>query len=145
MNMINTKNITEAKKLIKKSKSPIIIKSQNTTFDRKIIESGNFEILVSPETHGKKDHPKYLYSGLNHIIVKIATKNKIAIGIDLKNIQSLEKKQKAQTLARIRQNIKVCRKAGCKLVLLNYKDKKDAQNLLLSLGASTKQAREAIN
>ena len=145
MNMINTKNITEAKKLIKKSKSPIIIKSQNTTFDRKIIESGNFEILLSPEAHGKKDHPKYLDSGLNHIIVKIATKNKIAIGIDLKNIQSLEKKQKAQTLARIRQNIKVCRKAGCKLVLLNYKDKKDAQNLLLSLGASTKQAREAIN
>jgi len=144
MNMINTKNITEAKKLIKKSKKPIIIKSQNTTFDRKIIESGKFEILLSPETKGEKDHPKYLDSGLNHVIAKIAAKNKIAIGIDLKKIQSLEKKQKAKTLARIKQNIKVCRKAKCKLIMINYKDKKDAQNLLLSLGASTKQAKEAI-
>jgi RNase P/RNase MRP subunit p30 len=163
--MINTKNINEARKLLKKSKKPIIIKSQNIMFDRKILESGGFDILLFPtnktlykqdaasrvasnlETRASyfqtKDHPKYLDSGLNHVMAKIAAKNKIAIGIDVSKLHSLSPKEKAIHLSRIKQNIKVCKKAKCKLSLLNYKDKKDAMNLLLSLGASTKQTKEA--
>ncbi|MFH1290047.1 MAG: hypothetical protein ABIH92_01425 [Nanoarchaeota archaeon] len=149
--MINTSNLQKAKNEIKTAKHPIIIQSQDLEFNRKMLEYGKFDILLSPELTGgwagkfPRDKLKQLSSGLNHIMAKIAAKNGVAIGIDLQAIRSISnKKQKAQTIARIIQNIKTCRKAECGLVLLNYKDKKDAFEFLISLGASTKQAKEAL-
>lgn len=144
--MISTTKLETAKKLIKISKEkPIIVNAQNNEFNRKIIEYGKFDILLSIELGDKKDKMKILDSGLNNIMAKIATKNKIAIGLDLREISKLEKKEKALTIARIKQNINVCKKAKTKLALLNIKDKKDATSFLLSLGASTSQAKQAIN
>jgi|SRR3989344_1929847 len=143
--MINTTNLEQAKKQIKQEKSPIMIKAQDPEFNRKVLEYGRFNILLFPESNVvKKDKPKQLDSGLNHVLAEIATKNKVRIGIDLKDLRSMERKEKAIQLARIRQNIKICRKAKTKLALKNIKDKKDAFSLLLTLGASTQQAKEAI-
>ena len=144
--MISTTNINQAKEQIKKSKKPIIVKSQNNSFNRAILEYGRFDILLDIETTDEnRDKPKQLASGLNHILAKAAAKNNISIGIDLETLSKLNKKAKAKRLAKIKQNIKLCRKAKCKLVLVNYKDKKDAQDILISLGASSQQAKESVN
>lgn len=146
MTLINTLNLEQARKLIREAKeNPIIVEAQADEFNRKILEYGKFDILLNIESsERKKDKPKQLSSGLNHVLAKIAAKNNIAIGIDLDEIRYLEKKEKAQRLARIKQNIKICRKAKTKIVCLNVKDKIDAFNLLLSLGASTKQAKQSL-
>ena len=145
---ISTPNLSEAQKQILKSQNekPIIVKSQTLEFNRAILEYGKFNVLLSPEKHSEKpkDKPKALDSGLNHVLAKIAAKNKIAVGIEIQEISNLEKKEKAQRLARIKQNIKICRKAKCQFAIINYKDKIDSFNFLLSLGASTQQAKEAI-
>lgn len=151
--MITTNNTEQAKSQIKKAlaenKKPIIVKAQSLEFNRKLLEYGKFDILLdihTSETNQKekqKDKLKYLASGLNHVLAKIAAKNSISIGIDLEKIRSLEKKQKALALARIKQNIKLCRKAKAKITLLNYKEKRNAFSLLISLGASTQQAQDA--
>lgn len=144
--MISTNNLEQAKKEIKNAKKKlIIVKAQSLEFNRKILEHGNFNILASIEFSAKqKPHQKALDSGLNHVLAKIAAKNNISIGIYLKELRSLSKEQKALALAKIRQNIKICRKAKAKISLLNVKDKKDALSFLLSLGASTQQANQAI-
>jgi len=143
--VISETNINKAKEKIKSSKEkPIIVKAQSIEFNRKILEHGRFDILLGIEYLSKTDKIKQLSSGLNHVLAKIAAKNKIAIGVDISQLKKLEKKQKAVVLARIRQNVKICRKAKCKIKLLNYNDKKSAQFLLLTLGASTQQAKEAI-
>ena len=143
--MISTKSLDEARKLILKTKEkPIIVQGQDDIFNRKILEYGKIDILLSPEAGSRKDRPKQLDSGLNSIMGAIASKNKIAIGIDIKEINGLDKAGKARRLARIRQNIKICRKANANLALVNIKDKKDAQALLISLGASTQQASRAL-
>ncbi len=147
--MISTPNIEQAKGLIKKAienkEKPIIIKAQNPEFNRKILEYGKFDILLDIESTVKnKDSSKYLDSGLNHILAKIAAKNNISIGIDLKQIQSLDKKQKAIMLSKIIQNIKLCRKAKANLKLINCKDKRTAFSFLISLGASIQQAKDAL-
>ncbi len=147
--MINTQNIEQAKNLIKETietkENPIIVKAQSPDFNRKILEYGKFNILLSIEsTTKKKDASKYLDSGLNHILAKIAARNNIAIGINLEEINPLDKKQKAIQLSKIIQNIKICRKEETKIRLLNYKDKKTAFSFLISLGASTQQTKEAI-
>ncbi len=145
--MINTSNIEQAKSLIRKSKEkPIIVKAQNLEFNRNILEYGKFHILLSIESSKSKQYSqKHMDSGLNHVLAKIATKNNISLGIDLKEMQELDKKEKAKKLAKIIQNIKICRKAKTKIKLLNYKDKKTAFSFLISLGASTNQAQQAID
>ena len=144
--MISTNNLEQAKKEIKNAKEKqIIVKAQSLEFNRKILEYGQFNILLSIESSARqKSHQRTFDSGFNHVLAKIAAKNNISIGIDLKELRSLSKEQKALALAKIRQNIKICRKAKAKISLLNAKDKKDAFSLLLSLGASTQQANQAI-
>jgi RNase P/RNase MRP subunit p30 len=143
--MINEKNPEKAKILIRKARRPILVKAQNNTFNRALLEYGKFDTLIGLEFGDKKDGLKYLDSGLNSILARIAKKNKISIGIDLDKLRYLEKKEKGKVLARTKQNIKLCNKVGTKIKILNQKDKKDAFSLLISLGASTKQAEEAVN
>lgn len=147
--MISTINPEQAKNQIKKAvaenKKPIIVKAQSLDFNRKILEYGKFNILLDiHNTKENKDKIKSLASGLNRVLAKIAAKNSVSLGIDMKEIRSLEKKQKALTLARIKQNIKIARKANASLKLINFKDEHNARALLLSLGASTRQAKEAL-
>ena len=144
--MINTSNLEQAKNLIKQSKEkPIIVRAQNLEFNRKILEYGKFNILLSIENNtDKSESKKYLDSGLNHILAKIAAKNNTSIGINMQEIKSIDKKNKAMRLAKIIQNIKICRKAKTKIKLLNYQDKITAFSFLISLGSSTRQAKEAI-
>jgi len=143
--MISTNNLEQAKKEIKNAKEKqIIVKAQSLEFNRKILEYGQFNILLSISSARQKSHQRTFDSGFNHVLAKIAAKNNISIGIDLKELRSLSKEQKALVLAKIKQNIKICRKAKAKISLLNAKDKKDAFSLLLSLGASTQQANQAI-
>ncbi|MBI2451521.1 hypothetical protein HYV50_00415 [Candidatus Pacearchaeota archaeon] len=146
MQIINTANIEEARKKIKDSKEkPIIVKAQDENFNRKILEYGKFDILLFPSQTKKKYSLKYMDSSLNHVLAKIATKNNLSIGFDMSSIKDLEKKQKAIELSRIRQNIKICRKAKTKIKILNYKDGRGVSSFLISLGASTQQAKEAVS
>ncbi len=143
--IINTTNLNEARKQILKSKEQtIIVWAQNPEFNRKIIEYGKFYILLFPEQRKKHNKLKFLDSGFNHIIAKLAAKNKITIAYDISIIKNLEKKEKALELSRLKQNIKICRKAKTVIKLLNVKDEKDAQALLISLGASTQQTIEGL-
>ena len=57
----------------------------------------------------------------------------------------LTKKEKAERLSRIRQNISLCRKAKVSIKILFSKKVREAKSLLLTLGASTKQTKEAID
>lgn len=143
--MISEKNVEIAKKLIKNEKKPIIVKAQNDEFNRKMLEYGHFDVLLSIESGERKRGVRQIDSGFNHVLASLAKKNKITIGIDIKEISGLNKEMKGIRLSRIIQNIKLCKKSGTKLVAMNYKDKRDIFSLLVSLGASTKQAKEAIS
>ncbi|MEK6933295.1 MAG: hypothetical protein AABW75_00275 [Nanoarchaeota archaeon] len=142
--IIETDNPEKAKQAIKSIKnSPIIIKSKNLDFDRKLLEYGKFDILLDIEKTNGKNTLRYINSGLNHVLARIASKNNIALGIDLLALSKKNKKEKAELLTKIKQNIKICRKAGVKIKALFYKDKKDVMSLFQSLGASSQQAIES--
>ena len=143
--MISTQNLQQAINQIKQAKNkPIVVKAQNEEFNRRILEYGKFDIILDVHETEGKDKLKQRDSGLNHVLAKIASKNGVAIGIDLEKIRVKEKKEKALTLGRIIQNIKICRKAKAKMKLINYKDEKDAFDFMISLGANTPQAKDAV-
>lgn len=143
--MISTNNIEQAKTLIRTSKEkPLVVLAQHDDFNRKILEYGHFDILLGIEAGNRERTLRNIDSGFNHVLAEIAKKNKVALGIDMQELSKLKKEEKAMRLERIMQNIKICRKSSTKIILLNYKDKKDAFSFLVALGASTKQAKEAL-
>lgn len=141
--IISTQNLQQAKDQIKKSSKPIIVRAQSDEFNRKILEYGKFDILLSLED-AKSNSIRKINSGFNHVLAKIAAKNKIALGIDMQELAQLGKKDKAQVLSKIIQNIQIARKAKCQIKVLNFTDKTNALNFLLSLGASTQQAKNSF-
>lgn len=143
--IINEVNIEKTKQLLKKAEKPVIIAAQDDIFNRKMLEYGKFDLLLGLEKIERKDKLKQLDSGFNHVLAAIAAKNKIEIGVDLNQIRKLDKKEKAKQLARIIQNIKISRKNKVNIRFFNFKEKKDVFSLMQNLGASSKQAKEAIS
>ncbi len=148
MKIISEKNLEKAKNIIRNlNEKPVVVLAQNLEYNRKMLEWGKFDVLLDLEFSSDigKDKLKQVNSGFNHVLAKIAAKNRIAIGISLDSVRDLENKKKAIVLEKLIQNIKFCRKAGTKIILFNYKDDKDAIAFLLSLGSDTKQAKESLN
>jgi len=124
MDIIDTNNLNEARKQIQKLKKEgkeIIVKAQDNEFNRKILENKDVDVFLSPEIHNRKDFLKQRDSGLNEIICKLAKKNNIRIGIDIEKLKKLNKKEKAKALARIIQNIRLCKKTKTKIGIFQKK------------------------
>lgn len=148
MNIITTTNLNEARKQadkIRKESKQIIILSQDDEFNRKALEIKGLNMLVINEELEIKDYSKQRNSGLNEVLANICAGKKIAVGIQIEKIINKNEIEKARTLARLAQNIMLCKKAGTRLVFVgDIKDKLALQSMLLTLKASTKQAKEAL-
>ncbi|MEK6859355.1 MAG: hypothetical protein AABX54_00935 [Nanoarchaeota archaeon] len=151
MTIINTLNLQEIRNQIQKAKKSnpdeiIIIKAGDEEFNRKVLEIKGVNILLSPESHNRKDKLKQRDSGLNEFLCKLASKNNIKIAIDIEQLQKLEKKQKAKTLARIIQNIKLCKRTKTQIILFPEEkyDKLDVMSFITILKGSTEQAKQSI-
>ena len=90
-----------------------------------------FNRIAKPKR--KKDFSKQRDSGLNTVLVNIAKKNGVLVGIDLDEIRFSEKKEKAKIIARVMQNVNLCKK---KRVQMKFISRKGLRNefILKSLG-----------
>jgi RNase P/RNase MRP subunit p30 len=144
--MINTDNLEIARKEIDKllkSKKKVIILGKSIEFNRKILENKKVNTLIISHKE-KKDKLRQRDSGLNQVLCKIARENNITIAFDFSELEG-EKKEKALLLARLIQNIKLCRKYKTKFIILSNKKEKDSLfSFLLTLGCDTKTAKEAL-
>jgi len=135
----------------KKEKKIIALFGGGDLFNRRAIETLKINYLVSPERGFKKDTLKQRDSGLNHVITKEAKKKGITIIINFSEISSLKGKEKAIRLEKIIQNIKICRKTGCKIKIASLaKDKiltigeNERKALGTSFGMSSEQTKDSI-
>ncbi len=151
MQIINTTDLNKAKKEIQtfkkeKPKSQIVVQAQDEKFNRKILENKDVDIFLDPHTHNRKEYLKQRDSGLNEFLCKLAKENNIKIGIDISKLTKLEKKQKSKILARIIQNIKLCKRTKTQIILFpNTHKKQDILSFFISLKGSTEQAKQAFN
>lgn len=144
--MITTSNINEARKQIqklKKENKEVVIEAQDDEFNRKIFENKDVDLIFGLE-FDRKDFLKQRNSGLNEVLCKLAKENNIKVGIDFSKIRKLDKLEKARVLARVKQNMELCKRIGCRLIILGDYSKQDVMSFFLSLGGSTKQAIEAF-
>lgn len=145
--IINTPSLNETRKQIQKQKKDfpdklIVVQAQSPEYNRKILENSDVDVLLSPELHERKEHLKQRDSGLNEILCKLAKKNNIKIGINIQPIKNLQKEQKAIILARIIQNIQLCRKTKTPIKLIPPLSKQETLSFILTLKGSTEQAKQ---
>ncbi len=148
--ILNTNNLNEIRNLIQKLKKSnlneiIVVKAGDEEFNRVVLEIKGVNILLSPELHERRDKLKQRDSGLNEFLCKLAAKNNIKIAIDIQCLQKLDKKTKAQVLARIIQNIALCKRTKTQIILWpeNKYNKLDAMSFITTSGGSTQQGRNA--
>ncbi|MAG07787.1 hypothetical protein CMI46_03150 [Candidatus Pacearchaeota archaeon] len=145
--MIESSSINEVRKEIGKlvsKKRQVVVVARDEDFNRKVLEQKNVDVLLFSDFFGR-DKLKQRDSGLNQVLCKIAAKNKVVVGIDVKAL--FLAKNLSRALARVMQNIRLCRKYKVGVVLVNVKgkDKKDLHGFLLTLGADTKMAKNAVD
>jgi RNase P/RNase MRP subunit p30 len=110
--------------------------------NRKILEKLEINIFLINQEN-RRDFQKQRNSGFNHVIAKIAKKKNTTIGINLDEIvESKNPKEKAEILARIHQNIKLCNKNKLKMKFIAQKESNnrnlhDLKSLGLILGMPT--------
>lgn len=148
LEMINTNNLNEARKQadkLRKEGKPIALLSQDDEFNRKALEIKGLNMIVINENYPQRDYTKQRSSGLNEVLVKICLDKNIVIGIQLSEIIKKDDAEKAKSLARLAQNIMLCKKAGAKLVFIGEtkRDKLALQSIMSILGASTSQAKQS--
>ena len=146
--IFQTTNLNELRKQIQKLKKQnkeelIIVRAGDEEFNRKVLEIKDVNILLGSELHLRKDKLKQRDSGLNEFLCKLAAKNNIKIGINMDEIQKLDKKQKAKALARIIQNIRLCKRTKTQIILWpeNKYKKQDIIAFVTTLKGSTEQAK----
>ena len=136
---IHEKDFSKARDLIRKNKGKkIVFSSDDDELNRKILEKEKINVLLL-NLKEKKDRQKQRESGLDHVMAKLAKKNNVAIGVDFNEILESNGKMKAEILARVRQNIKICNKNKLKMVFLGFQEKNnyDLKSLGLVLGMPT--------
>ena len=145
----------EARKIIaslkdKKFKGKVGLVGGDDAFNRRAIESLKIDYLVSPERGLKKDTLKQRDSGINHVVAKLAKEKGVAIVIDFSEVAKLSGKDKALRLEKLIQNVKICRKAGCKIKIASLAkdkgglvDEKSRAAFGVSLGMSSIQVKDS--
>ena len=143
--LIQENTFEKARKKIRESKGKRIIFSSNSDeLNRKVLEKENISVLLLPQLN-RKDFQKQRNSGFNQVLAKIAKKQGVSIGINFDEIVNSNEKQKAEILARIRQNIKLCNKNKLKMKFISQKIKRDVYGLKalgIVLGMPTWMASE---
>ena len=132
-----------ARRKIKENKDKIIIfSSRDDALNRKILEKEKINILLLNQT-GRKDFQKQRNSGFNQVLATIAKKNEVIIGINLDEIINARGQKKAEILARIKQNIKLCnkKKLGMKFITQKQRNNYDLKALGLVLGMPTSMVK----
>lgn len=119
--------------------------------NRLVVEVKKIDLLLSPEKGVKKDALHHRNSGLNHVICKLAQKNKIAIGFNFNDVLRSKGITRAEVLGRMMQNVRLCRKYGLRMVIGSFAQDKwqmRAKNDLISfgivLGMHQEEARKAL-
>ena len=106
------KNHYELNKLrrLRKSYDVLLVRGGSLNLNRKAVETPEVDILAHPE-FGRKD------PGLNHVMVKLAAKNDVAIEINFREILVSSKASRQRILHNMATNVMLCKKYGAKVII----------------------------
>ena len=112
--LVNEKELNKAKKLT----SLVFVKVKDN--GRYLVESKKDLIIFGFEDDNKKDFIHQRRSGLNHIICKLAVKNKNKIGLSFNSLLNSDLVKREVLIGRVSANIKLCKKYKVEMVVGSF-------------------------
>ena len=109
---IKTNNTEEFDRLVRKARNHceiLMVYGGDYEINRLACENSYVDILSRPE-FGRRD------SGLDHICIKAAQENNVAIEINFREVLDSYKKRRVYTLSAMRENIRLCKKYGTSII-----------------------------
>ena len=121
------KNFSRLKELVKRNEGKeIVFSSSDDDLNRKVMEKLEIQgILIG--LSGRKDYMKQRNSGFNQVMAMVAKKKEIFIGIDFDEL--VDSKNKENVIARVKQNIFLCKKDKVKMKFILGKEKRSSYDL----------------
>jgi len=137
----------ELKKLIniRKDYDLLLVRGTNLDLNRKSVQTKEVDILTHPE-YNRRD------SGLNHVMAKLAAKNRVAIEINFREILLSSKSTSSHIMHHIRNNVKLCKKYKTPIIVSSgavshwqLKDPKVLMSMGCLLGLELNEAKDALS
>ena len=136
---INVISYTSRNDLIKKIKKGFfnVVIGGNSDINKQILDTKNVNLLIDPESL-ENDFMNYKNSGLNHVLVKLAKKNNVNLGISLNRLDKLNKVKRAYLFGKIIQNVILYNKYKVDFFMVNFINSENEKNIgdLVSFGLS---------
>lgn len=134
-----------------RSKFLIAFVGGDDVLNRRAVETLDIDYLVSPERDTLRDTLKQRDSGLNHVVAKKAKERGIGIVVDMGEIGRMEGKEKAVRIGKVAQNVRVCRKSGCRILIASLGGSKKEvfsekvrKAFGIGLGMSSEQIKDCV-
>lgn len=103
----------------------IVIQGGDDVINRLAVTSRYVDILLDPHLGERKDKINQKNSGLNHVLCDLAKENNVAIGFSFASV--LNARKRIDLLARMIQNIILCRKYKVQMVIGSFAKNEDEQ------------------
>jgi len=123
----------------------LLARGSDLRMNREAVETPEVDILTHPE-FGRQD------SGLNHVMMKLAKKNNVAIELNFRNILLESKNSRSKLLAKIQNNIKLAKKFKTPIILcsgaVSHFEMRDPQimiSMASQLGLDIKEAKDSLS
>ena len=146
----NTKELGKLAEM-RKEFDLLLVGGGDLELNRAAVETPEVDILAHPE-YGRHQVGKMADSGLNHVLVKLAAKNNVAIEINFGSIFMSSGYNRAKVLRSIRQNIMLAKKFKAPIILcsgaLSHFELRDSQSMISMatvLGMDLNEAKDAIS
>ncbi len=139
--------LEELKKLIniRRDYDILLVRGTNLNLNRKAVQTKEVDILTHPE-YNRRD------SGLNHVMAKLAAKNKVAIEINFREILQSSKNTRSHIMNHIQKNVKLCKKYKTPIIIssgavshLQMKDPAILISMGCLLGLELSKAKDALS
>jgi len=123
----------------------LLVGGGDLRMNREAVETAEVDILTHPE-FGRQD------SGMNHVMMKLAKKNNVAIEVNFRNILLESKNSRSKLLARIQNNIKLAKKFKTAIILcsgaVSHFEMRDPQimiSMASQFGLDIKEAKDSLS
>jgi len=118
--------------------------------NRLAFEKSKPDLVFAIEEVQPRDFMHQRGSGLNHIMCRFAKENNVKIGFSFNSILNSSAMSRAQIIGRMQQNIMLCRKYKCRMVIASFakdpyemRSSKDLMAFFTEIGMHQKEAKDS--
>ncbi len=135
----------------KRARESIILVSGDPSILRNASECWEVDLVSPLEDHSSPDFMHYKNSGLDYQIARNCAERGIALELNISKILYSHGRKRAQIMARMSQNIQICRDTGCDIVitsgasdLYTLRSPRDLLAIGVLLGMAPAEAKAAL-